>query len=298
MKRSLPAIVAGVLAVVAVVLALVANRVITGLVSLPDGAAPREVAVADAGAEERPTVRPTAPRAPSKSQYIKGILDRNIFDAEAIGQTSVSVDSGSDTVTDLNLTLIGTVVAKPEQYSSALIAPDNGKAAGYGIGDRIMDAEVVAIEPERVQLKRASGELEWLYMDKAPERPTSTAAASTDDGDDNGIDQLGDNSFAVDREVVEKYLGDLDGLARLGRAIPHRGADGEIDGYRLSGIRRRTIGEQLGIKNGDIVHAVNGYPLTSMQGAMSAYTSLQSESGFKFEITRRGQQMTLEYEVR
>ena len=83
----------------------------------------------------------------------------------------------------------------------------------------------------------------------------------------------------------------------MGRAIPHRGPDGQIDGYRLSGIRRNSLGEKLGIRNGDIVHAVNGQALTSMQGAMSAYTSLQNESSFSFEVTRRGQKMKLDYSV-
>ncbi|MCO4747868.1 MAG: hypothetical protein KC912_23935, partial [Proteobacteria bacterium] len=76
------------------------------------------------------------------------------------------------------------------------------------------------------------------------------------------------------------------------------GPDGQIDGYRLSGIRRNSLGEKLGIRNGDIIHAANGQALTSMQGAMSAYTTLQSESSFNFEVTRRGQKMTLQYQVR
>ena len=60
---------------------------------------------------------------------------------------------------------------------------------------------------------------------------------------------------------------------------------------------KAILGEKLGIRNGDIVHAVNGQALTSMQGAMSAYTSLQSESSFSFEVTRRGQKMKLDYSV-
>ncbi len=35
-----------------------------------------------------------------------------------------------------------------------------------------------------------------------------------------------------------------------------------------------------------------------MQGAMAAYQGLQNDSAFTFEVTRRGQRMTLSYNVR
>ena len=101
----------------------------------------------------------------------------------------------------------------------------------------------------------------------------------------------------MSRDLLDRYVNNLDAISRMGRAIPHRGPDGQIDGYRLSGIRRNSLGEKLGIRNGDIVHSVNGQPLTSVQGAMAAYQTLQNEANFSFQVTRRGQKMTLEYDV-
>jgi len=80
--------------------------------------------------------------------------------------------------------------------------------------------------------------------------------------------------------------------------VPHKGSDGEVDGYRLSAIRRGSLFDKLGIKNGDVVHAVNGLPLTNMEGAMSAFQSLQSEDEFSFDVTRRNKKSTFEYEIR
>ena len=82
------------------------------------------------------------------------------------------------------------------------------------------------------------------------------------------------------------------------RVVPHKDSNGEIDGYRLSGIRRRSFFYKLGVKNGDIVHSVNGQSLTSMSSAMDAYNSLSNEQSFSFEITRRNQRQTFEYEIR
>ena len=98
--------------------------------------------------------------------------------------------------------------------------------------------------------------------------------------------------------MFDKYINDLEGISRMGRALLHRGPDGEFDGYRLSAIRRNTLADQLGIKNGDIIHSVNGQPLTSVQSAMGAYNTLKSEGNFCFEITRRGSPVELCYDVR
>jgi type II secretion system protein C len=300
-RRSVLAIIGTLITVAAIVAAMGANRFIERYTALPEGAAVADVDTEGTATPEREAVASRPKKTKTKNEYIIPILDRNIFDASAIGQTTTTTGIDSDEVrTDLNVTLIGTIVALPEEFSSALIADSakNAKPKGYGLNDKLMDAEIIKIEPDRVTLRRANGDIEVLVMSGETERPVRTASRPGTGDDDEGIEKVSETSFVVDRDVVDRYLGDLDSLARMGRAIPHRGPDGEIDGYRLSGIRRRTVGEKLGIKNGDIVHAVNGHPLTSMQGAMSAYTSLQSEASFNFEVTRRGQKMTLEYEIR
>ena len=71
-----------------------------------------------------------------------------------------------------------------------------------------------------------------------------------------------------------------------------------MDGYRLSAIRRGSLFDKLGIKNGDVVHGVNDMPLTNTDGAFQAFQTLQTESAFTFEVTRRNQRQTFEYEVR
>lgn len=306
MNRALPVAAALVLTLMSAGAALGVNSAVGSWIAPPEGALSRTVAVGVPGAPR--TSAPTAhsPRARSEAEYIHEILVRNIFDAAFIDSYSPKKpggDSDVEVLTDLRVTLLGTVVADPADYSSALIATEGGERPyGYGIGDRIEDAEIVRIEPKLVHLRRGNGKIEILEMSDETEKPkqrtTTTAAADKPASAGNGIEQVSENSFVVDRSVLEQHLQDLEGLSRLGRALLHRGADGEFDGYRLSAIRRGTVVEQLGIKNGDIIHAVNGQPLTSVQGAMSAYQNLMNESSFSFEITRRGQRITMEYQVR
>lgn len=298
MKRAAPWIIVGVLTLLVALTAFGVNRVIRRQLALPDDAEQVDIVAVgtpdatEGGRPERP------PTIKSKRQYIDGILARNIFDASAIGRASEVTDS-STTLADLNLSLIGTLVAVPSRYSAAYITEsgDEAEALSYGIQDMIEDATIIAIGVDKVTLRRGDDTVETLTMGEDAPAPTP-AARPTSSNDEEGVEKIDDNNYVIDRELVDRYLTDLDAISRLGRAIPHRGSDGEIDGYRLSGVRRRSIGDKIGIKNGDIVHSVNGATLDSMQGAMAAYQTLQSESRFTFEVTRRGQRQTMSYEVK
>ncbi len=53
-----------------------------------------------------------------------------------------------------------------------------------------------------------------------------------------------------------------DSLQSAIRMVPHKNGDGEIDGYRMSGIRRNSLFASCGIKNGDIIHSINGVTIS------------------------------------
>ena len=108
------------------------------------------------------------------------------------------------------------------------------------------------------------------------------------------------NEFLIgfQQEVVDTALGDLDSLSKMARARPHKDSSGNPDGFRMSGVRRNKLGYKIGLRSGDVIHSVNGQPLTSLTEAMSAMDSLKNGSNFEFEITRRGEKKTLKYSVR
>ena len=107
----------------------------------------------------------------------------------------------------------------------------------------------------------------------------------------------GETKFTIDQETFNKILENPDKLAGQIRAVPKE-EDGKVIGYRLSGIKRSSLFRKLGIKNGDVVHSVNGNELTSISSALNAFDSLQSERNFNFEVTSRKKKKTYEYEVR
>ena len=232
---------------------------------------------------------------PTKRALVDPIIRRNIFDSSKVGQEAAPESDGeAGNKTSLPLVLLATIVAEPQQYSSCLISEDKGEdgALGYGIGDTILgEATIHRIEQKRVVLKRTDGELEYLQMDDAeferPKSSTSKSAKGSKKGKWDGVEKDGETKFTIDEETFNKILENPDKLAGQIRAVPHTGEDGKVDGYRLSGIKRSSLFRKLGIKNGDVVHSVNGHDLTSMSSALSAFDSLQSERSFNFDVTTR-----------
>ncbi|MCB9669495.1 MAG: PDZ domain-containing protein [Alphaproteobacteria bacterium] len=307
MSRTFPLVVLGLATVLGVGLGMGSSTALRRLVAVPDGEVP-ELNAGGGGPVARANTA-AAPRTPavkrtSDMDYLQGILCRNLFDPAKVGQCPIKEEKGPDdreTITELNVTLLGTLVAEPAVFSSALILEDGQeRAIGYSLHDKIHDAEIIAIEKKLVRLKRGDGKEEILTMDEdapQPKRNGPAPAAAEESGDDE-VNKVSETEYEIDSAVLDKYLSDLEGLSRMGRALLHRGPDGEFDGYRLSAIRRNTIADKLGIRNGDIVHAVNGKPLNSMTSAMDAYNTMQNEKAFSFEVTRRGQKMTMQYSVK
>jgi type II secretion system protein C len=285
------------------------GRIIAARLALPDDAAIEAIevgvtAVADASEGTKSTSRPRLRRTPSKSTYVDPIVRRNIFDSSAVGvATTGPVDIGEGgRRSDLKVVLLATIVAEPVDYSSALIAEEKGSggATGYGINDSLLgEATIVRIEPRKIYVRRTDGTIEYIAMEEGKTFEKTGKGSKTDKGDDDssGVSKEG-NKFVVEQALIDKMLENPEQLYSQIRAVPHKGTDGKIDGYRLSGIRRKSVFHKLGIKNGDIVHGVNGAPLTSMSSAMDSFNSLKNERSFSFDVSRRNKRSDFEYEVR
>jgi len=98
-------------------------------------------------------------------------------------------------------------------------------------------------------------------------------------------------------QTLREAFADPNSMARMGRALLHRNEKGAFDGYRLSGLRRGSLGDRIGLENGDIIHSGSGHELTSIQAAMEAFQQLQSATELEVKLSRRGQPVTLKIPV-
>lgn len=251
--------------------------------------------------------KPTRKRTKSinQNQYVSTIVGRSMFDSSQAGQTSTSTAEpadGDSVESSLQLTLLFTITATPEEFSIALIQnEDAGFASTYGVGyDLLGQATITKIEANRVYFQRHDSlQIEYIEVgtksEPSREIDTKTSAKAADDGD---VQKVGNNKYVVDQAVLDEILANPEKLYTQVRVTPHKDSNGDIDGYRMTGIRRKSLFYKLGVKNGDIVHSVNGQQLTSLSSAMDAYNSLGNSRAFSFDITRRKNKQTFDYEVR
>ncbi len=55
---------------------------------------------------------------------------------------------------------------------------------------------------------------------------------------------------------------------------------------------------QIGLANGDTIHAINGFDLTSPDKALEVYTKVKEATALQVQVTRRGKEMTINYAIK
>jgi len=112
-----------------------------------------------------------------------------------------------------------------------------------------------------------------------------------------GINKVDDTHYEVDRAVLDAELADPSGLGRGARIVPAV-KNGKADGFKLYAIRPSSVFAALGLNNGDTLHSVNGFELTSADEALEAYAKIKTATSIELSLTRRGRDLSFYYTIR
>lgn len=224
------------------------------------------------------------------------IADRNLFNVRQEEKTPDEIRS-SDLEdlekTRLELRLLGTI-SGADGSSYAIIENGSGSRQQlYRPGDTIEEARLKMILRKKVVLE-VNGKDEILEMDEE-ERRFSSAEDSGED-DMPAVADGGEDTIDIGRDRISEALQDVNNLMRQVRVRPYF-EDGESRGIMLSGIRGGSIFEEMGLESGDIIQAVNGEEIRSMDDAMGFYQDLQSAGDVSLEIKRDGAQRSINYRI-
>jgi general secretion pathway protein C len=111
---------------------------------------------------------------------------------------------------------------------------------------------------------------------------------------DFGIIAAGENHFRVQRAIVAELLfGERRLLAKL-YFLPHEQND-RVIGVKLYGIRRGSPWDKLGLRNGDLLRAINGVGLATADEARQAYVELSGANKLSVSLERQGRPTTITY---
>jgi len=209
----------------------------------------------------------------------------------------------------LRVKLLGTLVAADKYWSFASVQDmTTQRSMTYMVGDRILGAEVIDIQRERVIIINA-GRKE--FIDGQPgdgTMPAPTFVAPTpvaeakpggppNSGLGNGIRALNENEYEVPRAEIDRTLGNLNEVAMQARIVPAF-KDGQAQGFKLFSIRPDSIYSKIGVQNGDVIRRINGFDLNSPEKALEVYSKLKESSRIEIEIERNGAPIRKTYNVR
>ncbi len=85
-------------------------------------------------------------------------------------------------------------------------------------------------------------------------------------------------------------------LASSARIIPAV-RDGQPAGFMLQHIRPGSFYQLLGMRDGDIVQAVNGRPIRTPEDALQVYTKIRNASHVTLTVQRGGKSATFDYTI-
>ncbi len=258
----------------------------------------------------------------SRDKSGRGLVERNMFcsDCQPEEPTEVEPDAPEDpsTVprTSLPLELLATNLSRRSERSFATIRNISTESQGaYWIEQEIPGAgPVVRIAGTYVDFRNeASKRVERLALfDEPPRKPATrpveratrtpprTAAQPGNELSqmlDEGIQKVGDDSYEVDRALVDKVLANPMQVARGARIVPSV-KDGQANGFKLYAIRPSSVYAKLGMRNGDTVTSVNGFDLSSPDKALEVYTKVREANNLSVSVIRRGKPVQLTYNIR
>ncbi|HMF43379.1 MAG TPA: type II secretion system protein GspC [Polyangia bacterium] len=247
-----------------------------------------------------PHTSPSPPRAhparpvpiATSDKSIEAIVARNIF-------CSTCGEAPEPQRTRRPLTLLAIMFAPPPldpRWSVAIVRDDEAATVGpYGVGARVGDATVSAIEDVRVLLDVGRGQREFLEL-LAPRPAGAAGVRVAPDRTADAVRQIGTHRYEVRRAVVDQLL--AGGLTPPWPRIVPETRDGAPVGFRLTALRRDSPLVAIGLTNGDLLLQVNSRSLATPDAALAAGGALRSTDHIWLMIERDGRPLRLDYFIR
>jgi general secretion pathway protein C len=190
--------------------------------------------------------------------------------------------------------------------SFAAIDDGSGKSGLRRMGDAVQGHTVQAMSWDTVWLSKGAERCKLRLGDEAEQaaapRPTPASPARSRANDRSRtlspelaakITKISDTEYNVDRSMVAELLQNQQELMRSARITPSQSGVG----VRLSGIRRGSLLDHLGMKNGDSLESINGFDMGDPQKALEAYGRLQTANKLTVKVNRGGSPVSIDFNI-
>ena len=241
-----------------------------------------------AGNENTAVIEPE--RTPDASVHdYSVIVEKDIFGSSAsleanklmqVDNTAGTTSSGDE---ELGIALLGTVAGSPE-ISRAIVKDLKTNVLNiYKTGDTIVSASLESIEKDGIVLlhegQRKKIDLRIKESGKQETVIPEIIMAK------NTTQQFEAQPAAKSNPTFADKLRYAASMIPKADVKPHI-IDGQVEGLRVTGLEDIQGAEDLGLKNGDVIRAVNGQRLDSKQKAYQISRKVRSQTAMNIELMR------------
>jgi general secretion pathway protein C len=239
------------------------------------------------------SVNPASTKAPPLSKY-RAIVERNIFhtSADSIAPAKKTIIENIEP-SERNLKLWGIVVANDPATTYAIIEePGNNsrrkEQSLYRRGDMVQGAEIKKILREKIILS-ANGKNEILHIVK----PQSSREIRTNRTAYNRRNSKPIRQKRILRSSqIQKAVSNIENIMSQAKIRPHS------EGFQITRMRPSSIFRRMGLRNGDIITAVDRKPIYSVSDAMEILQDFTTGRDTSVKLKRRGRTRIIDYRIR
>ncbi len=244
-------------------------------------------------------------------------LDDRILPPEACFQDRPHEPGAYPPPCDSQAKIMGAVVSDSDEWSFAFVQATQGGASMPFRQGQQLDGRTVSLVGHcpavgAYVLLRPTGAPRCFLAQVMPPRtappppPTPAAPPPPAGGPEpggalsaalEGIERAGANEFNVRRSTVDRILENQAELMRTTRIMPHE-EGGRVVGVQLFGVRGNSLLGRLGMQNGDVLNRINGLEIASPDRALEAYSRLRTSDHLTISVTRNGQPVNIDFNIR
>ena len=196
---------------------------------------------------------------------------------------------------ELGLALLGTVAGSREISRAIIKDLKTNELSLYKTGDTVATAHIQSIEKDVVVLLH-QGQRKILDLgtreSKLDNADDAQAALST-----NPTKAVVTNQPAKFRTTIGDKPSDIEIILTRAVIEPYV-IDGQVEGLKLTGLENIRGAKELGLKNGDVIRAVDGHRVTSKQKAYQIFKKAKSQATTNIELLRDNKTKTLSFSLR
>jgi len=258
---------------------------------------------------------------PAKSLRISDIKENTLVLEDVGSRASVIVKAGE------SIPLEGSGMIFEKTVESSVLEYNYNKPAKKITKNDLEDFTIKSLEKQKIVLEKDYDKVAQAKQLSDKEKtvfnsPRDEAADKkvliTELFDKINSKKIGDNVWSLDRSSAQPAINNAGAaiMSAIKRVEPkYRFGEGASlrfntdlgtavvnkDGFLVQNIAVAKLTESFGIKEGDVIKTINGYPVNSLLGIYRAYENVASNQGAKLlsiDITRDGKTKTLVYRIK